>query len=52
MLTSMRNRGYLIEELPPGGRGSGWCIAAKINQRTGKRGGATSPAWNGVALAY
>ncbi|MCP4202294.1 MAG: hypothetical protein GY769_10205 [bacterium] len=51
MLTSMRNLGYVIEELPPGGRGSGWCVAAMINQR-GKRIGATSPAWNGVALAY
>ncbi len=51
VLTAMGDRGYLIHVLDRNGPGSGWCVAATINARTGRRVGATSPAWNGVALA-
>ncbi|MDH3746381.1 MAG: gamma-glutamyltransferase family protein [Acidobacteriota bacterium] len=51
LLLDMQGRGYVIDELPRGGSGSGWSVGATIDPESGKLMGATAQAWNGMAGA-
>lgn len=51
LLTAVRNRGYTIEEHPPGSGYRGHWIAIDIDPATGQRSGAAGATFNGLALA-